>query len=149
MNVKTASENILTKNKSWLIIIVKLIIAAGILYYLVSYINYKEIITAIEGANINLLMAAFALSFVNIYLQFFKWKITCKTVLNESRNSKIFTSLFYGLSAGAITPARVGEYFGRAIAFKNKPLLQVTVATMVDKFFPLMIVVFVCNSYKK
>jgi len=142
MNVKTASENIFTINKSWLIIIVKLIIAVGILFYLVSYINYKEIITAVEGANINLLMAAFALSFVNIYLQFFKWKITCKTVLNESRNSKIFTSLFYGLSAGAITPARVGEYFGRAIAFKNKPLLQVTVATMVDKFFPLMIVVF-------
>jgi len=42
----------------------------------------------------------------------------------------------------AITPARVGEYFGRAIAFKNKPLLQVTVATLVDKFFPLMIVAF-------
>jgi len=86
MKVNTANENIITRNKSWLIIIVKLIIAAGILYYLVSYINYNEIITAIKGANINLLMAAFALSFVNIYLQFYKWKLTCKTVLNESKN---------------------------------------------------------------
>ena len=142
MNINNVSENIIVKNKSLLIIIVKLIIASGILYYLLSYINYNEIISAIKGANRLLLVAAFALSFVNIYLQFFKWKLTCKTVLNESKNSKILTSLFYGLSAGAITPARIGEYFGRAIAFKNKPLLQVTVATLVDKFFPLMIVAF-------
>jgi uncharacterized protein (TIRG00374 family) len=142
MNVNTVSENIIAKHKSWLIIIVKLIIAAGILYYLVSYTNYNDIIKAIKGANRLLLAAAFVLSFLNIYLQFYKWKLTCKTVLHESKNSKILISLFYGLSAGAITPARVGEYFGRAIAFKNKPLLQVTVATLVDKFFPLMIVAF-------
>jgi len=93
MNINTASENILAKNKSWLIII-KLIIAAGILYYLISYINYKEIVAAIEGADVFLLAAAFSLSFVNIYLQFLKWKLTCKTVLSESKNSKILTSLF-------------------------------------------------------
>jgi len=142
MNINTVNENIFAKNKSWLIIFVKLIIAAGILYYLISDINYNEIIKAIKGADLLLLFTAFALSFVNVYLQFIKWKFTCRTVLQESKNSQIFTSLFYGLSAGAITPARVGEYFGRAIAFKNKPLLQVTVATLVDKFFPMMIVAF-------
>jgi uncharacterized protein (TIRG00374 family) len=142
MSVNTVQENLIVKYKSWLIIILKLIIAGGILYYLVSYIKFNEIIAAISGANIKLLVAAFVLSFVNIYLQFFKWKLTCKTVLHEDKNSKIFTSLIYGLSAGLITPARVGEYFGRAIAFKNKPLLRVTLATLVDKFFPLMIVVF-------
>jgi uncharacterized protein (TIRG00374 family) len=136
-------ENIFAKNKAWIIPVIKLIIAAGILYYLISYINYTEVISALNNADVLLIATAFALSFLNIYLQFLKWKITCKTVLSESKNSKILTSLFYGLSAGAITPARVGEYFGRAIAFKNKPLLQVTAATLVDKFFPLMIVAFI------
>ena len=75
MNVNNVSENIIAKNKSWLIVIVKIIIAAGILYYLVSYINYNDIITAIKGANILLLVAAFALSFVNIYLQFFNLQV--------------------------------------------------------------------------
>ena len=84
----------------------------------------------------------FLLSFINIYLQFLKWKLTCTNVLSENNNAKILTSIFYGLSAGAITPVRIGEYFGRAIAFKNKPLLQVTAATLVDKFFPLVIVTF-------
>ena len=142
MNTNTLQENIIRKHKTGLIIVVKLIIAGGILYYLISYANYNEIIKAVEGANIILLAVAFALSFVNIYLQFFKWKLTSKTVLHESKNSKILISLFYGLSAGAITPARVGEYFGRAIVFRNKSILQVTVATLLDKFFPLMIVAF-------
>jgi uncharacterized protein (TIRG00374 family) len=138
----SVKENILIKNKKWIIPLIKILIAFGILYYLVSFVDYKEIVAALREADVMLISAAFCLSFVNIYLQFIKWKLTCKTVLSESKNSKILTSLFYGLSAGAITPARVGEYFGRAIAFKNIPVLKVTAATLVDKFFPLVIVAF-------
>jgi hypothetical protein len=50
--------------------------------------------------------------------------------------------LFYGFSAGAFTPARIGEYFGRALVFKNHSVLQVTVATILDKVFLLLIVAF-------
>lgn len=142
MFVDLVYENIFTKNKSWLILIAKLFIALGILYYLISYVDYNKIVTALGEADVLLISTVFLLGFVNIYLQFLKWKLTCKTVLSETKNSKILTSLFYGLSAGAVTPMRVGEYFGRAIAFKNKPVLQVTAATLADKFFPLMIVVF-------
>ena len=51
-------------------------------------------------------------------------------------------SLFQGFAAGAFTPFRLGEYFGRAFLFKEKTLLKVTVATLIDKFFPLSIVAF-------
>jgi len=143
MITDTIRENIFIRNKSWLIPVAKILIAFGILYYLITSIEYSEIEAALLDADLTLISAAFLLSFLNIYLQFLKWKITCKSVLAETNNSKILTSLFYGLSAGAITPARIGEYFGRAIAFKNKPLLRVTAATLVDKFFPLMIVAFI------
>jgi len=69
MNVNTANENIITKNKSWLIIIVKLIIAAGILYYLVSYINYNEIVAAIKGANIYLKIPKYLPHLFTAYLR--------------------------------------------------------------------------------
>jgi hypothetical protein len=39
---------------------------------------------------------------------------------------KIFYSLFQGFAAGAVTPFRLGEYFGRAFLFKDKTLVQVT-----------------------
>jgi uncharacterized protein (TIRG00374 family) len=136
------NRNIYSRNKTYLIIAVKLLIAAGILYYLISFIDYSEIVNTLSEANAFLIAAAFFLSFVNIYLQFLKWKLTCSTIMSENNNVKILSSIFYGLSAGAITPLRIGEYFGRAIAFKNIPLLQVTTATLVDKFFPLLIVTF-------
>lgn len=61
-------------------------------------------------------------------------------MLEVKDNSKIFRSLFFGFSAGIITPLRIGEYFGRGIEFRDKSLVQVTVATLVDKFFPLLMV---------
>ncbi|UCH66607.1 MAG: flippase-like domain-containing protein [Ignavibacterium sp.] len=134
------NSNIRDRQKTYLIVAVKLLIAAGILFYLITYIDYRDIVNALSGANVYLIAAAFSLTFLNIYLQFLKWKLTCNSVMSEKNNGKILTSIFYGLSAGAITPVRIGEYFGRAIAFKNKPLLQVTAATLIDKFFLLIIV---------
>ena len=130
-----------TQQKQILIFITKILIAAGLLYYLVSSIDYAQIIPAIEYANLWLIGAALVLSFVNIFLQYFKWKLTSNNILDENSRSKILTSLYYGFSAGIITPLRIGEYFGRAIAFRNKTVIQVSIATLIDKFFPLIIVV--------
>jgi len=132
----------LTKYKKILIPVVKIFIAFGLLYYLVSNIRISDIINAINEANFSLILITLALSFVNLYLQFYKWKITASTLLNENNNRKIFYSLFQGFSAAVFTPARIGEYFGRAIAFKDKSLLQITLATLIDKLFPLLIVAF-------
>ena len=63
-------------------------------------------------------------------------------MLKENHNPKIWLSLFYGFSAGVFTPARIGEYFGRAIVFKNQSLVRVTLATLLDKLFLLIIVAF-------
>ena len=129
-----------TQQKQVLIFITKILIAAGLLFYLVSAIDYKHIIPAIQDADLWLIGAAFVLSFVNFFLQYLKWKLTSNNVLDENNRPKIVTSLFYGFSAGIITPLRIGEYFGRAIAFRDKTVIQVSLATLIDKFFPLMIV---------
>lgn len=118
----------------------KIFIAAGLLIFIFNYVDLDEILTAVSNANYVTLFAAFVLSFVNVELQYYKWKITCGHLLNETNNKKIFASLFYGFAAGSFTPARVGEYFGRAIVFKSKSLIEVTVATLIDKLFPLLMV---------
>lgn len=146
----TAQEvkNILQQNsfivryKRVITISAKLIIAFGLLFYLIYAVNFQEILTAIHQSNRYLIAAAFLLSFLNVYLQFYKWKITANVVLQENHNGKIWLSLFYGFSAGVFTPARIGEYFGRAIVFKNQSLLRITLATLLDKVFLLIIVAF-------
>ncbi len=129
-------------NKNVLVNIAKIIIAAGILYYLINSVEYSQIVLAINNANLTIILLVFLLGMVNVYLQYSKWRLTCKEVLGVETKSKVLRSLFYGFSAGIITPLRIGEYFGRGIEFKDKSLVQVTVATLVDKFFPLMMVAF-------
>lgn len=135
-------NSFVAKNKTGIITVTKVIIALGILTYIISKVNFAEILEAIKQANVFLIAAAFVMSFINIYLQFYKWKITAKVILQENHNSKIWLSLFYGFSAGIFTPARIGEYFGRAIVFKNHSVLSVTLATLLDKIFLLLIVLF-------
>lgn len=126
--------------KGLLITVLKIIIAGGLLTYLVLKVNVYEILGALRNANLSLIAVTALLAVLNIYLQFLKWKLTCGYVLNEKSNKKIGLSLFYGFSGGVFTPARIGEYFGRAAAFKDKPLIKVAVATFIDKLFPLMAV---------
>jgi uncharacterized protein (TIRG00374 family) len=135
-------NSFISKYKTAILIAVKVIIALGLLIYLIYAVNFQEILTAIKQSDVYLIAISFLLSFVNIYLQFYKWKITANVVLQENHNSKIWLSLFYGFSAGAFTPARIGEYFGRALVFKNHSVLQVTLATILDKIFLLLIVAF-------
>ncbi len=135
-------NSFISKYKAAILNSAKVIIALGLLIYLIYAVNVQEILKAIKQANVYLIAFAFILSFVNIYLQFYKWKITASVVLQENHNSKIWLSLFYGFSAGVFTPARIGEYFGRALVFKNHSLLRVTLATLLDKLFLLLIVAF-------
>ena len=132
----------ISRYKSSILVTAKIVIALGLLLYIISFVNLKEIIIAIKQANIYFIVAAVLLGFINIFLQYYKWKITANIILQENKNSKVWLSLFYGFSAGVFTPARIGEYFGRAIVFKNKSLLQVTLATLLDKLFLLLIVAF-------
>lgn len=131
-----------SKYKHLIIILSKIVIAGGLLTYVISTVKLDEIFAALNGANLFLIAIAFLLSFVNLYLQFLKWKTTTSAVLQVEDNGRILQSLFEGFSAGVFTPARVGEYIGRALVFNDKSLLKVTIATLLDKFFPLLMVAF-------
>ncbi|HKI78957.1 MAG TPA: lysylphosphatidylglycerol synthase transmembrane domain-containing protein [Ignavibacteriaceae bacterium] len=142
INFSDLFPDLFRKYKTAIIIFVKILIASGLLYYVTSSVNLNEIFTAIENANLFMLSAAVILLLANVYLQYWKWEVVCRDILNETNKKKILISLFYGLSAGSFTPVRIGEYFGRAIMFKNKSFIQLTVATLIDKFFLMIIVAF-------
>lgn len=135
-------NSLIVKHKKLIFILLKFFIAAGLLYYIISEVKFSEIIFALEEANLTLIFLVMLIAVLNIYLQFLKWKMTCSLLLGVKSSGKIFTSLLHGLAAGVSTPARVGEYFGRALVFKDKPVYKVALATLLDKFFPLLMVVF-------
>jgi uncharacterized protein (TIRG00374 family) len=130
------------KNRQVRYFLIKIIIAAGLIWYIVENINPEEILTAVSSADYYLIFIAFALCFLNLYLQFLKWEIVCKNYLNFNDRKKIFISLFHGFAAGIFTPARIGEYFSRGLTLKEKSVFQIAAATFIDKFFPFLIVIF-------
>ena len=132
----------IARYKSAIIIFIKIVIAAGLLTYIIKRVNLNEIITAIKEANLIFILAAFLLLALNIYIQYWKWKIVCKKILGVTAPKKIFLSLFYGFSAGSFTPGRIGEYFGRAMIFRDKSISEITIATFIDKTIPLTIIAF-------
>ncbi len=130
------------KKKNIILFLVKILIAFGLLAFLIGKINLQQIGNSISSANTFYILCAILLLPINIFLQYLKWEFTCIQILNENKKSKILNSLFYGLSAGAFTPGRIGEYFGRGLAFKEKPIFKVTIATALDKLFPLLVIIF-------
>lgn len=130
------------KAKQILFFTIRAAIAVGLLLYLISFIRLETIIKTAKEAKLFYAAAGVLLLIPNLYLQFAKWKITCRYFLNESQNKNIAVSLFHGFTGAPFTPYRIGEYFGRAVIFKEKPMLQIAAATFVDKFFNLLAVCF-------
>ncbi|MDR3626987.1 MAG: lysylphosphatidylglycerol synthase domain-containing protein [Ignavibacteriaceae bacterium] len=126
-------------------VLLKVFISAGFLLYIIYKVNFAQIFITIAKANLVLITAAFILTALNLYLQFKKWQMACVNLLHSNNKKKIWISLFYGIAAGSFTPVRVGEFFGRSIEFRDKSLLQVTFATIVDKLFLLFVISF-CGS---
>lgn len=121
----------------------KVLIAVILLIYLVKYVNYIEIINAIKSSNKPLVALVFLMSFLNIYVQFLKWEVVCNSILGIKNKNKILLSLFYGFSGGIATPARIGEYVARKFPFENTSLMKITIATIIEKFTSLFLVLVV------
>ena len=140
ISVKKYIVSAYSVHKNKILFVLKILIAGGLLTYIATSIKIPELIRAFNKADYFLISIAFVLVIPNILLQYWKWKLTCKSILGYDDRRTILFSLLQGFSAGAFTPFRVGEYFGRAFQFKEKTLLEVTIATLIDKFFPLFIV---------
>lgn len=136
---KKVRNFLISNEKRSLIISLKIIIAAGLLVYIISKVQPANIYKTLLEADYLLISIVFFLVFANLTLQFIKWNLVSSIILNVKDKKKNLFSLFYGISAGAFTPMRLGEYIGRSIPLKEKSFMEVIVATAVDKFINLYI----------
>ena len=128
--------------KEKIILFLKIVFTCGIIYYIINKIHINDLLVPLKHANYILIFSVLCLGAVNITLQYFKWKLVCNKTLNEQGSKRIFLSLFYGYAGGIVTPFRVGEYVGRSMALKDKTPMKVTLASVIDKSIPLVIILF-------
>ena len=125
----------------------KLGIGIGLLLFLIYYVDVNKIKVAFAKADKILLLVAFLLLPLNLFLQFFKWKVISDKYFNIRKSSEVWQSLFYGISGGIFTPMKSGEYFARALPYKNVKVLDVVLATLVDKLIPIFFVVIIGGTF--
>ncbi len=77
-----------------------------------------------------LLVSAFSLVFLNIYLESIKWKIQINPIEKIS-NWKSFLSIFTGMTAGMFFPNRMGNFFGRIFMLEKGDRIKAAMVTIV------------------
>lgn len=138
----STSNLILNWVRKYAFFLIKIFVGAGLLTYLVNKISIRMIVEALNSINYLYFSFAILLSLVNIYLQFFRWKILVKNENPSIDEKSILKSLLIGFSAGTFTPARAGEYFLRKLTLKDLNLSSVITLTFIDKMMLLLNVVF-------
>ena len=137
-------ENLVRKR---IVNIAKIGIGVGLLIFLIYYIDPNTIKGTFLKANKTYFLIAFLLLPLNLVLQYFKWKIISTKYFDINSSEKIWLSLFYGISGGIFTPMKSGEYFARALPYKNVKVLDVVLATLVDKLIPIFFVVIIGGTF--
>lgn len=120
----------------------KILITVGLSAYIIYRLNTVELVDLLTRADYLPVAAALLLLIPNIVLQYAKWSRISGSVLHIRNRAAVVRSLFYGFAGGAFTPARAGEYIGRRLAFGDISLLEVTAATLIDKLFSFLVIVF-------
>jgi uncharacterized membrane protein YbhN (UPF0104 family) len=132
----------ISENRVLLDRILKIAIALGLLIFLIGYISPREILSVFDGVKYEYLIYASLLSFVNIFLQAYKWKLVINNSLGELPFSRVLRSYFGGISSGLSTPARIGEFIGRAIPLHEFNFFNVTIVSFIDKLINLLVITF-------
>lgn len=92
----------------------KVVLAAGVLAYLVHLVEPAAILAAAREADAAWLAAAFALLPLNFALQGLVWYLLVRLVMPRVRFLAAFSALLCGYPLGIITPAHAGDLVGRS-----------------------------------
>ncbi len=88
--------------------VIKLFISALLLYYIVRDVNFAEIFNSIEHSNFPILLLAFSLHGVGLYISAVRWKILLKTQNVETNVWFLFKSYLVATFFNHFLPSTVG-----------------------------------------
>ncbi|MHC1736926.1 MAG: lysylphosphatidylglycerol synthase transmembrane domain-containing protein [Ignavibacteriaceae bacterium] len=124
------------KNRDIFYFILKVSIAGFLIYYLTSKFIVLDF-SIFSVKNLEFLILGIALTFLNLYLQYLKWRILCRDYFMIKEKGLVIKSLLTGIAAGIFTPARLGEFLGRGVIMKTLPMKEVMMTTIFEKLLNL------------
>ena len=114
----------------------RIIIAILLLVYLVNFIKPDVLLRSLKNSDFLLLSIGVILVIPLYYFQYDKWKLFCSQIISIKSGRQVFHSLMAGISAGIVTPMRLGEHLGRILILNESKKSDVIVLSVTDKFIP-------------
>jgi uncharacterized membrane protein YbhN (UPF0104 family) len=121
--------------------LLKIIVAVLVLFVLIRKLSIERLVDALIAADTRFIVAAFALLFLNMYLQFCKWRLVVYRENATVKKRHLLFSLLVGMALGLITPGRVGD-FGRTFFVKDVDWAKLLGLLMIDKLITLCVLYF-------
>lgn len=106
--------------RRWAPWIGKLLLAIVLIALLMKSIQSQAIATVLLRANPFFMTAALLLLPLNLYFQFHKWRLLVHSRMPLATSRELRDSLLLGFTFGIVTPARLGEFGGRAAGIRTR-----------------------------
>lgn len=119
----------------------RLLLAGALLYLLVSTVQRDVIASLFLRAQPVFLFLALGLLPLNLLLQYKKWRLLVHGPFPQIALPELRASLLLGFTFGIVTPARVGEFGGRAAGMRSVDGWTLVGLTAVDKFAGMVVTV--------
>ncbi|MBE0642776.1 MAG: flippase-like domain-containing protein [Bacteroidetes bacterium] len=98
----------------------KLLLAAVLIAFLMKSLEGNAIASVLARANPLLITAAVLLLPINLFFQYQKWRLLVRSRFPFVSPGDVSSSLLLGFTLGIVTPARIGEFGGRAAGIRNR-----------------------------
>ena len=110
-----------------------------ILAVLIWSIKPAQIVEAFQSAKFSLILIAFLLMPLNLFVQIYKWYYIVRWILPETSFREAVHTFLISLAIGFTTPGRVGEY-SRAFFVKGTDWVTAMGIVAIDKIYTLIII---------
>ena len=117
----------------------KAALALGALGYLVYLVEPGQIVAAAAGADLRLVAAAAALLPLNVLLEGAAWQRILKAASPHTGWRSVFGALFCGYALGFATPARAGEFVGRAFYLPRADRWQTSATVFAQRLLDMVV----------
>jgi uncharacterized protein (TIRG00374 family) len=119
----------------------RILLTVALIVAIAWHIRPMPVLQALAAANPWYVVAAGLLLFPNIGLQYAKWRMLLVGTAPGVCRGDVVASLFAGFSLGLVTPARLGEYGGRAAICRGAGKGLLVGLTAIDKASTLFVTV--------
>lgn len=117
---------------------IKAVLTLGAVAYLVYIVEPAEIAEALAGARYGYLALAVVLLPMNVLLEGAAWRCILHAAAPSATWRSIFGALFCGYGLALFTPARTGEYAGRALYFDRGDRWAMAATVFVQRLLDML-----------